>query len=166
MSVSKEVNQSSSHLLISSEQLYEAFPTVMKHLPGPHNRMFSNFNTILDFISEEVKSHKRDVDHNNPRDYIDAFIIEMENVCEQLHCTHCIVSPSLSISLPFTTVSSAFLNSTKRLTWASLRPTWLCALWICSWLERRRPPQLCCGLWFSSSNTLISRVGGMLCFFK
>ncbi|XP_074492821.1 uncharacterized protein LOC141768427 [Sebastes fasciatus] len=59
--------------------LYEAFPGVMKHLPGPHNKMFSHYNDILDFISQEVKSHKTDLDHNDPRDYIDAFIIEMEN---------------------------------------------------------------------------------------
>ncbi|XP_074492013.1 cytochrome P450 2J5-like [Sebastes fasciatus] len=59
--------------------LYEAFPGVMKHLPGPQNKIFSHYNDILDFISQEVKSHKTDLDHNDPRDYIDAFIIEMEN---------------------------------------------------------------------------------------
>ncbi|XP_056271515.1 cytochrome P450 2J6-like [Pseudoliparis swirei] len=59
--------------------LYEAFPGVMKHLPGPHNKMFSHYNTILDFISQEVESHKKDLDRSDPRDYIDAFIIEMEN---------------------------------------------------------------------------------------
>ncbi|KAM3620565.1 uncharacterized protein V6R79_025489 [Siganus canaliculatus] len=58
--------------------LYDAFPNVMKHLPGPHNTIFSNYNAVLDFISEEVKIHKKDLDHNNPRDYIDAFVIEME----------------------------------------------------------------------------------------
>ncbi|XP_059197067.1 cytochrome P450 2J6-like [Centropristis striata] len=59
--------------------LYESFPGVMKHLPGPHNKMFSHYNTLLDFIGQEVKSHKKDLDPSNPRDYIDAFIIEMEN---------------------------------------------------------------------------------------
>ncbi|XP_068449177.1 cytochrome P450 2J6-like [Clinocottus analis] len=59
--------------------MYEAFPEVMKHLPGPHNKMFSDYDAILDFISQEVESHKKDLDHSDPRDYIDAFIIEMEN---------------------------------------------------------------------------------------
>ncbi|XP_042338508.1 cytochrome P450 2J4-like isoform X2 [Plectropomus leopardus] len=59
--------------------LYDSFPGVMKHLPGPHNKMFNQFNAILDFISQEVKRHKRDLDRSDPRDYIDAFIIEMEN---------------------------------------------------------------------------------------
>jgi len=59
--------------------LYEALPGVMKHLPGPHNKMFSQFNDILDFISQEVQRHKQDLDHSNPRDYIDSFLIEMEH---------------------------------------------------------------------------------------
>ncbi|XP_049444156.1 cytochrome P450 2J4-like [Epinephelus fuscoguttatus] len=58
--------------------LYESFPGVMKHMPGPHNRIFSYYNTILDFINEEVKSHQENLDHSDPRDYIDAFLIEME----------------------------------------------------------------------------------------
>ncbi|TDH08371.1 hypothetical protein EPR50_G00096620 [Perca flavescens] len=59
--------------------LYESFPGVMKHLPGPHNKIFSYNYAILDWISQEIKSHKKDLDHSDPRDYIDAFIIEMEN---------------------------------------------------------------------------------------
>ncbi|XP_054646489.1 cytochrome P450 2J6-like [Dunckerocampus dactyliophorus] len=62
--------------------LYEVVPGIMKHLPGPHNKMFSLFNNISDFISEEVKRHKRDLDPNNPRDYIDSFLIEMKNHSE------------------------------------------------------------------------------------
>ncbi|XP_059197064.1 cytochrome P450 2J4-like [Centropristis striata] len=59
--------------------LYQSFPGVMKHLPGPHNTMFSHFDTLIDFIGQEVKSHKKDLDPSNPRDYIDTFLIEMEN---------------------------------------------------------------------------------------
>ncbi|XP_075895315.1 cytochrome P450 2J6-like [Nelusetta ayraudi] len=58
--------------------LYESFPTVMKHLPGPHNKIFEKTNTVKTFISEEVQRHQKDIDPNNPRDYIDTFLIEME----------------------------------------------------------------------------------------
>ncbi|KAM7013065.1 cytochrome P450 2J6-like [Tautogolabrus adspersus] len=58
--------------------LYESFPSVMKHMPGPHNKMFHHFNIVKEFIGQEVQMHKKNLDHNNPRDYIDAFIIEME----------------------------------------------------------------------------------------
>uniref|UniRef100_A0A3B4FEZ8 Cytochrome P450, family 2, subfamily N, polypeptide 13 n=1 Tax=Pundamilia nyererei TaxID=303518 RepID=A0A3B4FEZ8_9CICH len=63
-------------------QLYESFPGVMKRLPGPHNKMFSYFDIVKDFIAQEIKSHKEDLDPNNPRDYIDAFLIKMENLNE------------------------------------------------------------------------------------
>uniref|UniRef100_A0A3P8VAZ9 Cytochrome P450, family 2, subfamily N, polypeptide 13 n=1 Tax=Cynoglossus semilaevis TaxID=244447 RepID=A0A3P8VAZ9_CYNSE len=59
-------------------KLYESFPSVMKHLPGPHNKLFTNFDLVKDFIHEEVEKHKKDLDHNNPRDYIDTFLIEMD----------------------------------------------------------------------------------------
>lgn len=59
-------------------QLYEAFPGVMKHLPGSHNKMFSHYNIIRDFLTEEIQRHKQDLDHDNPRDYIDTFLTEME----------------------------------------------------------------------------------------
>ncbi|XP_041646826.1 cytochrome P450 2J6-like [Cheilinus undulatus] len=58
--------------------LYESFPIMMKHLPGPHNKMFNSFKILKEFISQEIQRHKKDLDHNNPRDYIDTFIIEME----------------------------------------------------------------------------------------
>ncbi|XP_017262598.1 cytochrome P450 2J6 [Kryptolebias marmoratus] len=60
-------------------QLYLAFPKVMEHLPGPHNRIFSNYNSILAFLNQEIEKHKKDLDPNNPRDYIDTFLIEMKN---------------------------------------------------------------------------------------
>uniref|UniRef100_A0A8C7WQS0 Cytochrome P450, family 2, subfamily N, polypeptide 13 n=1 Tax=Oryzias sinensis TaxID=183150 RepID=A0A8C7WQS0_9TELE len=58
--------------------LYEAFPGLMKHLPGPHNEMFKDFDILRDFLDQEIKMHKKDLDRNNPRDYIDSFLIEME----------------------------------------------------------------------------------------
>ena len=117
------MNESLSHLF-SSAQLYESFPGVMKHLPGPHNKMFSQFNTVQDFISQEVKSHKKDVDRSDPRDYIDAFIIEMENVCSTTSLTLCSRFGTFS-SNSLLCLFSAFLNSTESLIWASLRPIWL-----------------------------------------
>uniref|UniRef100_A0A667WJB9 Cytochrome P450, family 2, subfamily N, polypeptide 13 n=1 Tax=Myripristis murdjan TaxID=586833 RepID=A0A667WJB9_9TELE len=59
--------------------LYEAFPGVMKHLPGPHNKIFSYYKYLEGFISQEIQRHKKDLDPNNPRDYIDTFILEMHN---------------------------------------------------------------------------------------
>uniref|UniRef100_A0A8C1LXN4 Cytochrome P450, family 2, subfamily N, polypeptide 13 n=1 Tax=Cyprinus carpio TaxID=7962 RepID=A0A8C1LXN4_CYPCA len=58
-------------------QLYEAFPVIMKHLPGPHNDIFSNYKLLQDFVKEVVVKHKAELDPSEPRDYIDSFLIEM-----------------------------------------------------------------------------------------
>ncbi|XP_049911350.1 cytochrome P450 2J2-like [Epinephelus moara] len=56
--------------------LYDAFPALMKHLPGPHNGIFSNSQCLEASIRAEVERHKLDLDPSNPRDYIDTFLIE------------------------------------------------------------------------------------------
>ncbi|XP_051729884.1 cytochrome P450 2J6-like isoform X2 [Ctenopharyngodon idella] len=58
-------------------QLYEAFPGIMKHLPGPHNDMFSNYKILHAFVREFIIKHKAELDPSEPRDYIDSFLIEM-----------------------------------------------------------------------------------------
>uniref|UniRef100_A0A672IZP4 Cytochrome P450, family 2, subfamily N, polypeptide 13 n=1 Tax=Salarias fasciatus TaxID=181472 RepID=A0A672IZP4_SALFA len=60
--------------LVCSQRLFN-----LVTITCPHNTIFSNYGALLNFIGEEVKRHKQDLDHNNPRDYIDAFIIEMKN---------------------------------------------------------------------------------------
>lgn len=59
-------------------QMYEAIPGVMKHLPGPHNKLFALYGDLVAFVRQEVETHKLDLDPSNPRDYIDVFIVEME----------------------------------------------------------------------------------------
>ncbi|XP_035997292.1 cytochrome P450 2J6 [Fundulus heteroclitus] len=71
-------------------ELYQAFPSVMKYLPGPHNRIFTIYNSIQQFLYEEIEKHRKDLDRDNPRDYIDTFLIEMENQKESnLGFTEC-----------------------------------------------------------------------------
>ncbi|XP_070410183.1 cytochrome P450 2J6-like isoform X2 [Nothobranchius furzeri] len=56
--------------------LYDAFPALMKHLPGPHNGIFSSARSLTASIRKEIQRHKLDLDPSNPRDYIDKFLIE------------------------------------------------------------------------------------------
>ncbi|KAL2089583.1 hypothetical protein ACEWY4_014271 [Coilia grayii] len=58
-------------------QLYEAFPSVMKHLPGRHNDIFSSYSHISGFLRDELERHKENLDPANPRDYMDAFLVEI-----------------------------------------------------------------------------------------
>ncbi|XP_063056804.1 cytochrome P450 2J2-like [Engraulis encrasicolus] len=58
-------------------QMYEAFPSIMKHLPGRHNDIFSNYGRICDFIKEDLDRHKQNHDPSDPRDYMDTYLTEM-----------------------------------------------------------------------------------------
>ncbi|XP_030626556.1 cytochrome P450 2J2 [Chanos chanos] len=59
-------------------QLYEAFPAIIKHLPGPHNTIFKNYKDVCSFIRGDLEKHKENLDPSDPKDYIDSFLIEMK----------------------------------------------------------------------------------------
>nr|XP_033812208.1 cytochrome P450 2G1-like [Geotrypetes seraphini] len=59
-------------------QLYDIFPNIAKHLPGPHNRIFACFEKLAEFIAKRVVLNQETLDPNNPRDFVDYFLIRME----------------------------------------------------------------------------------------
>ncbi|MBN3281733.1 CP2J2 protein, partial [Polyodon spathula] len=62
-------------------QLYNTFPAIMKILPGPHQKIFSNLNKVIAFVNSEVQRHRQDWDPSAPRDYIDCYLTEIEKTC-------------------------------------------------------------------------------------
>ncbi|KAG9282741.1 cytochrome P450 2J2-like [Astyanax mexicanus] len=63
---------------LTQTQLYNAYPSLFEYLPGPHQKMFANYKMILQFIRDEIKKHKENLDPTDPKDYIDAFLLEIE----------------------------------------------------------------------------------------
>ncbi|XP_048194572.1 cytochrome P450 2C18-like isoform X3 [Perognathus longimembris pacificus] len=59
-------------------QIFRAFPSIMKHLPGNHKKVLKNFADINSYILEKIKEHQETLDINNPRDFIDCYLIKME----------------------------------------------------------------------------------------
>ncbi|XP_030075563.1 cytochrome P450 2C15 [Microcaecilia unicolor] len=59
-------------------QFYNFFPNVMEYLPGPHKRVITNMDQLLAFVSKRVKMHQETLDPNFPRDFIDCFLMKME----------------------------------------------------------------------------------------
>ncbi|XP_060048428.1 cytochrome P450 2C21-like isoform X1 [Erinaceus europaeus] len=59
-------------------QLYNIFPSLIHYLPGSHNELFQNIAKQKKFILEQVEEHQESLDFNNPRDFIDYFLIKME----------------------------------------------------------------------------------------
>uniref|UniRef100_A0A8D0Q834 Cytochrome P450 n=1 Tax=Sus scrofa TaxID=9823 RepID=A0A8D0Q834_PIG len=62
----------------STGQLYEMFYSVMKHLPGPQQQAFKDLQGLEDFIARKVEHNQRTLDPNSPRDFIDSFLIRMQ----------------------------------------------------------------------------------------
>ncbi|XP_069500532.1 cytochrome P450 2G1-like isoform X2 [Ambystoma mexicanum] len=58
-------------------QLYNFFPNIMEYVPGLHHRLFKDVQQLQDFAREKVKIHQETLDPNSPRDFIDCFLIKM-----------------------------------------------------------------------------------------
>ncbi|XP_004438690.1 PREDICTED: cytochrome P450 2J2 [Ceratotherium simum simum] len=61
-------------------QLYNVFPRIMKFLPGPHRTLFSNWEKLKLFVARMIENHKRDWNPAETRDFIDAYLKEIEKV--------------------------------------------------------------------------------------
>ncbi|XP_073731647.1 cytochrome P450 2B15-like [Misgurnus anguillicaudatus] len=58
-------------------QIFNLVPFI-KHFPGPHQKINQNATELLDFIREEVKEHRQILDPESPRDFTDAYLLEIE----------------------------------------------------------------------------------------
>uniref|UniRef100_A0A8C9WC38 Cytochrome P450 2J2-like n=1 Tax=Scleropages formosus TaxID=113540 RepID=A0A8C9WC38_SCLFO len=60
--------------------LYNEFPRLFEFLPGPHHTIHSNYKKIVKFLREEIERHKKEWDPSDPRDFVDAYLGEMEKM--------------------------------------------------------------------------------------
>lgn len=47
-----------------------------------------NVNDLLDFIRDEVEEHRKTLDPGSPRDFIDAYLLEIEKVRSSFTPSH------------------------------------------------------------------------------
>ncbi|KAG9269330.1 cytochrome P450 2B4-like [Astyanax mexicanus] len=57
-------------------QIFNLVP-IIKYFPGPHQKIWHNLQSLRKFMSEEVEKHRKSLDPENLRDFIDAYLVEM-----------------------------------------------------------------------------------------
>ncbi|XP_077141746.1 cytochrome P450 2A5-like isoform X2 [Ranitomeya variabilis] len=63
--------------------LLHLFPKTSNYIPGPHKKVFRNLDQLKGFVLQAVEDHKNTIDVNCPRDFIDSFLIKMEEEKEK-----------------------------------------------------------------------------------
>ncbi|XP_048074794.1 cytochrome P450 2C41-like [Ursus arctos] len=58
-------------------QVYNSFPALIDYLPGSHHTILRNSDCIKKYVLEKIKEHQESLDVNNPRDFIDYFLMKM-----------------------------------------------------------------------------------------
>ncbi|KAJ7304449.1 hypothetical protein JRQ81_012010 [Phrynocephalus forsythii] len=58
--------------------LYNMFPEVMEKIPGAHHTSSKCSQKIIDFIEEQIKMRRASLDPSAPQNYIDCFLVRME----------------------------------------------------------------------------------------
>nr|XP_040128307.1 cytochrome P450 2C5-like [Ictidomys tridecemlineatus] len=66
--------------------VYNNFPALIDYLPGSHHILSKNIDYMINYILEKVKEHEESLDVNDPRDFIDCFLIKMAQECEFSNC--------------------------------------------------------------------------------
>ncbi|XP_055976565.1 LOW QUALITY PROTEIN: cytochrome P450 2C19-like [Sorex fumeus] len=78
LSMMKKLNENFSILSSPWLQVSSLHPHEIIDFPGSHNKVFKNIDFIKSYIFEKIKEYQTSLDISNPRDFIDCFLIKLE----------------------------------------------------------------------------------------
>nr|XP_021524724.1 cytochrome P450 2C18 [Aotus nancymaae] len=78
LNLMEQFNENLSLLSSPWIQVCNNFPALIDYLPGSHNKVLKNFTYVKSYVLERIKEHQESLDVNNSRDFIDCFLIKME----------------------------------------------------------------------------------------
>ncbi|KAM4641341.1 uncharacterized protein O3C94_015740 [Discoglossus pictus] len=64
-------------LTSSTGQILLLLPKLAYYIPGPHQKILKYLGNVKKFLNEMVTTHQETLDENCPRDFIDCFLIKM-----------------------------------------------------------------------------------------
>ncbi|KAG8143705.1 hypothetical protein E2320_000914 [Naja naja] len=59
-------------------QLLDIFFEIVQRVPGSHQMAFKRFSELKEFVAKKAKAHQETLDPNSPRDFIDCFLVKMQ----------------------------------------------------------------------------------------
>lgn len=94
-------------------QLYNVFPWLMELLPGKHHTVMNEVEELKAFSKGKVQEHKDSLDSDNPRDFIDCFLIrvnqEKDNPNTEFHYDN-LIATVLNLFLAGTETTSTTIR--------------------------------------------------------
>uniref|UniRef100_A0ACB8FTA8 Cytochrome P450 2G1 n=1 Tax=Sphaerodactylus townsendi TaxID=933632 RepID=A0ACB8FTA8_9SAUR len=72
------INNSFQEMSTAWAQFYDIYVGFLKYFPGPHTKIYDKLEDIRLFIAKRAKKNRETLDPNNPRDFIDCFLNQME----------------------------------------------------------------------------------------
>ncbi|XP_016064633.1 PREDICTED: cytochrome P450 2G1-like [Miniopterus natalensis] len=89
-SIEEQIQEEISFLLeefrkANGMDLYDMYSGIMQYLPGRHNRIYHLVEELKDFIASRVKVNEESLDPQNPRDFIDCFLVRMHQEKNNAH---------------------------------------------------------------------------------
>ncbi|XP_020667145.3 cytochrome P450 2J4 [Pogona vitticeps] len=67
----------------ATQVMYDVFPWLMRHLPGPHQKALSARDFVCSFIKKEIAKHQDAGVPDDPQDFIDFYLAQMEKTKDQ-----------------------------------------------------------------------------------
>ncbi|XP_055475386.1 cytochrome P450 2A1 isoform X1 [Psammomys obesus] len=113
LSLLRMMNQMNRFAASRTGQLYDMFHSVMRYLPGPQQQIIKYTQELEDFMIRKVKQNQSTLDLNSPRNFIDSFLIHMQeqkkDLSSEFHMKNLVMT---SLSLFF--AGSETVSSTLR----------------------------------------------------
>ncbi|XP_004478403.1 cytochrome P450 2C9-like [Dasypus novemcinctus] len=85
LNLMEKMNKNSKILSSAWTQICHTFPILIACFPGSHNEFLKNTDCMKSYILKKIKEHQASLDINNPRDFIDYFLIKMEQEKHNQH---------------------------------------------------------------------------------